>query len=312
MKFSHWRAALEVSRQNLNVTESAKHLFVSQSVISKQIRALEAELGVQIFERSGKRFVGITRAGQKLLKMAGDLMDNAHNIERAAREFSGDSGAIRLAATHFELVNFLPKVFHRFKTAQHQVELILQEGTANQIAPWVLSGEVDFGILATPTLDVSGLVALPFLEIPLILIAAADFKGIQKDNFKIENLSNLPLILPHISLDLRDKINKVFQYYDLKPKVVLDALNTETMKVWVLEHLGVAIVPENVLNEYEKEKFKIINISAIFPKLQARILIRRGAFLRRPDYSFIQLFAPHLTMHIIDSALNGEGKDHFL
>ena len=312
MKLSHWRAALEVSRQNLNVTESAKRLFVSQSVISKQIRALESELGVQIFERSGKRFVGITRAGQKLLKMAGDLMDNAHNIERAAREFSGDSGSIRVAATHFELTSFLPQIFQKFKTAQHKAELMLQEGTANQIAPWVLAGEVDFGILATPTFDVSGLVALPFAEIPLILIAAQDFKGLKKDDFKIENLSNLPLILPHISLDLRNKIENVFAYYDLKPKVVLDALNTDTMKVWVSQHLGVAILPENVLNEKEKEKFKIINISANFPKLQARILIRRGAFLRRPDYAFIQLFAPHLTMHIIDSALNGEGKDHFL
>ncbi len=315
MKLSQWRAALEVSRQNLNVTESARRLFVSQSVISKQIRALETELGVKIFERSGKRFVGTTRAGKKLLQMAGALMDNAQNIERAAREFSGDSGSIRLAATHFELATFLPEIFQKFQNSKYSAELLLQQGAAAQIAPWVLSGEVDLGVLASPTMDEPGIIAFPFSEFPLILIAAPDFKNLhllESNPFQIENLIHFPLILPHISLDIRAKIEKVFQYYDLKPKVVFDSLDIDSMKTWVLNKLGIAILPENAIKDNEKQRFRIFHISNFFPKLQARILIRRGAFLRRSDYAFIQLFAPHLTMNVIDSALNGDEKDHFL
>lgn len=315
MKFSQWRAALEVLNQNLNVSESAKRLFVSQSVISKQIRALEAELGVQIFERSGKRFVGTTRAGEKLLNMANQMMKDAHNIERAAREFSGDSGAIRLAATHSSLNSFLPAIFKTFKEKHAQTELLVQEGTSLEIAQQVASAEVDLGVLLSLYFNHPHLVALPFLEIPFVLIAHPNFPKLELLNpmpFQLENLNYFPLILPHITLDFREKIEKVFHYYHLKPKIIMDSLNTNTMKTWVLNQFGLAILPENSLNENEKEQFKIFNIASFFPKIQARLLIRKGSFLRRAEYNFIQLFAPHFNIHFVDAALHGNHQDCFL
>ncbi len=316
-KFTQWRAALEVLRQNLNVTEASKRLFISQSVISKQIRALESELGVKIFERNGKRFVGTTRVGKKLLQMAARLIEDAHNMERAAREFSGDSGIIRIASTHFLLAHVLPPILKKFQEMQPQTQIVVEEGTPPQIAPWVESGEVDWGVQISAHFEENpALVALPFAEFSFVLIAHPNFPGLEEllnsSPFKLENLNPFPLILPPPSLDVRAKMEKVLDYYHLKPKIIFNALTVEAMKIWVLNQFGLAMIPENALNEKEKAEFKVFNISSFFPKIQARILIRRGAFLRRADYAFIQLFASHFTMAVIDSALNGNARDDFL
>src|SRR5204863_9536879 len=101
MKLQQLRYIVEVARCGLNVTDAAANLYTSQPGISKQIRLLEDELGIQIFQRSGKHFASITQAGLSTIKRADEVLLQVKNIKDLASEFSDEgSGSLSIATTH--------------------------------------------------------------------------------------------------------------------------------------------------------------------------------------------------------------------
>ena len=115
MNFQQLRIVRETVRQNFNLTETGKALFTSQSGVSKGLKELEDELGVEIFSRFGKRLVGLTEAGGDLLKVVDRILLDAENIKRVALQFSGrKKGNLTVATTHTQARYVLPEIIKRF------------------------------------------------------------------------------------------------------------------------------------------------------------------------------------------------------
>jgi len=152
MNFQQLRIVHETVRRNFNLTEVAAALFTSQSGVSKHIKDLEDELGLELFVRKGKRLLGLTEPGEELAVVVDRMLMDARNIKGIAAQFSNkDHGQLTIATTHTQARYALPRVVTRFKQAYPKVHLVLHQASPNEIATMLQDGRADIGI-ATETL----------------------------------------------------------------------------------------------------------------------------------------------------------------
>ena len=145
MKLQQLRYIWEVAHHDLNVSATAQSLFTSQPGISKQIRLLEDELGVEIFSRSGKHLTRVTPAGESILRVVGDIMSQVASIKEIAQEFNNEQkGDLSIATTHTQARYVLPSVIDRFMNRFPDVSLHMHQGNPAQIAEMAADGTVDF------------------------------------------------------------------------------------------------------------------------------------------------------------------------
>ena len=135
MKLQQLRYIWEVAHHDLNVSATAQSLFTSQPGISKQIRLLEDELGVEVFARSGKHLTRVTPAGERIITTAGEILRKCESIKQIAQEFSNEKrGTLSIATTHTQARYALPQVISAFIKQYPDVSLHMHQGTPTQIA----------------------------------------------------------------------------------------------------------------------------------------------------------------------------------
>lgn len=308
MKLQQLRYIVEIQRQGLNVSEAAEALFTSQPGISKQVRMLEDELGIVIFERSGKRFVGVTEPGQVVLRIAEQMLREAENLRRVGQEYAaGDTGSLILAATHTQARYVLPLVVRDFLARYPKVQLEIRQGDPSQIAEWMTSGEADIGI-ATEVFDqFDRLVTLPVRQWSHCVIAPENHPITKFQPLDLVELARWPLITDDASLSGRSRISRAFERFGLKPSIVLTALDSEVIKTYVSLGLGLGIISALAYDKNHDTGLVALEASHLFESNTTRLALRRGAYLRSYEYHFIELFAPLLQRKVVDMAIQGGG-----
>lgn len=313
MKLQQLRYIVEIRRQGLNVSEAAESLYTSQPGISKQVKLLEDELGVAIFERSGKRFTGVTEPGRTVLSIAERILAEAENLKRACADFTaGDSGRLVLAATHTQARYALPVVVRDFVARHPGVKLEMHQGSPTQIAEWVLAGDADLGI-ATEALDqYPQLITLPVRQWNHCVIAPAGHPVLQSQPLSLHELVKWPLITYDTAFTGRSRINRAFERIGTQPNVALTALDADVIKTYVSLGLGLGIVSALAFDAQRDSGLVAMDASHLFESNTTRLALRRGSYLRRHDYDLIELFAPHLTRRVVDMTLQGGGEAYQL
>ena len=313
MKLQQLRYIVEIQRQGLNVSEAAETLFTSQPGISKQVKLLEDELGISIFERSGKRFTGVTEPGKVVLNIAERILREAENLKRASAEFAtGDTGRLVLAATHTQARYALPLVVRDFVAQHPTVKLELHQGSPTQIAEWVVNGEADLGI-ATEALDqYPQLVTLPVRQWSHCVIAPDGHPILKSQPLSLAELAKWPLITYDTAFTGRSRINRAFERIGAVPNVALTALDADVIKTYVSLDLGLGIISALAFDAQRDSGLAAVDASHLFESNTTRLALRRGTYLRRYDYDFIGLFATHLTRRVVDMALQGGGAEYQL
>ncbi len=310
MKLQQLRYLVEVSRCGLNVSEAADALYTSQPGISKQIKLLEDELGVIVFERSGKRLTAITQPGRVVLDIAERMLREAENIRRVGEEYAaGDSGSLVIATTHTQARYALPAVVKRFVERHPKVRLSLHQGHPAQIAEWTLQGEADIAI-ATEALDqYPQLVMLPCYQWVHCVIAPDAHPILEETTLALAALARWPLITYDTAFAGRSRINKAFDLAQLTPNIVLTATDADVIKTYVSLGLGLGIIARMAFDPLRDGGLQAIAADHLFGSNTTRIGLRRGTYLRRYEYDFIELFASHLTRKAVDMAMAGGGQE---
>lgn len=313
MKLQQLRYIVEVQRQGLNVSEAAESLYTSQPGISKQVKLLEDELGVAIFERSGKRFTGITEPGRTVLEIAERILREAENLKRASADFaSGESGRLVLAATHTQARYALPVVVRDFVNQHPTVKLEMHQGSPIQIAEWVVNGEADIGI-ATESLDqYSQLVTLPVRQWCHCVIVPEGHPILNHLPLSLNELARWPLVTYDTAFTGRSHINRAFERIGTLPNVVLTALDADVIKTYVNLGLGLGIISGLAFDAQRDVGLVAIDAAHLFESNTTRLALRRGTYLRRYDYDLISLFAPHLSRRVVEMAMQGGGVEYQL
>ena len=310
MKLQQLRYLVEVERRGLSVSAAAEALFTSQPGVSKQIGLLEEELGVTIFERTGKRLGGITAPGQILLAMARRILSEAQNMKRVGEDYAAESsGLLSIATTHTQARYTLPSVIQRFVQRHPGIRLHIQQGSPLQVAAWVLDGGADLGV-ATEALDRHAeLLTLPCFQWAHLVVTPSGHPLHARQPLTLAALAEYPLITYDATFTGRSHIDRAFERQSLRPNVMLTAIDSDVIKTYVGLGLGVGIIAEMAFDPTRDEALAAIRASHLFEGNTTRLAFRRDAWLRAYEYDFMELLAPHLTRRVVEAALKGAGAD---
>jgi LysR family cys regulon transcriptional activator len=307
MKLQQLRCLTEVARRGLNVSEAAEALHTSQPGVSKQIRALEDELGVEVFVRHGKRLVAVTEPGKAVVAIAERMLAEAANLRRAGEEFANDQlGTLTIAATHTQARYALPKAVAAFKRRYPKVELRLQQGNPTQICEQVLTGDADLGVATEMIAQYPDLVSLPVYQWNRCVVVPPKHPLLKEAPLTLEKLAEHPIVTYDFAFANRSLVQKAFEARGLKPHVVLSAQDSDVIKTYVELGLGVGILAKMAFDAKRDVMLRAIDASHLFESSTTRLGIKRGAYLRRYAYDFIGMFAPHLPATTVEQAVKGQ------
>jgi len=310
MKLQQLRYIWEVARHDLNVSATAESLYTSQPGISKQIRMLEDELGIQIFQRSGKHLTEITRAGESIIGIAGEILDKVDNIKQISQEFSDkERGALSIATTHTQARYVLPDIIRQFISRYPQVSLHMHQGTPVQISELAAKGTVDFAI-ATEALELfDNLIMMPCYRWNRSVIVRHDHPLASTTPLTLETLAEYPIVTYVFGFTGRSQLDQAFNAAGLTPKVVFTATDADVIKTYVRLGLGVGIVASMAHDPDQDNDLMAVDASHLFEPSTTKIGFRRGTYLRSYMYDLIELFAPHLTRPVVEEATRTHSKE---
>ncbi len=304
MNFQQLRYIREVVRCGLNISAAANVLHTAQPGISSQIRQLEEELKVQIFERNGKRLVGITQPGRAVLAMAERVLRELEHIKQVGFEYTDDiGGSLSIATTHTQARYALPPVIKTFAERYPNVRLHLHQGNPMQIAQLAASGVADVAI-ATEGIDLfEDLVVMPCYEWNHCVIAPPGLPILRDTPLTLDKIAEYPIVTYDFSFAGRVKINEAFERAGLRPNVVFSAIDSDVIKTYVEIGIGIGLMASMAFNPERDTNLRMLDASHLFEPCTTRLGIRRGSHLRGYTYAFIEMFAAHLDRQAVDKAM---------
>jgi LysR family cys regulon transcriptional activator len=308
MNFQQLRAVRETTRSGFNLTYVAGILHASQPGVSRQIRELEEELGIEIFVRAGKRLTGLTPPGEALLPIVERLLLEADNMKQVGAEFRAlASGTLSIAATHSQARYALPTVVRDFRQVYPEVTLNLHQGSPRQVAEMLLNGEADIGVATEALADYPHLVALPCYRWTHSIVVPPGHPLLEiAGRVTLEQLSRYPIITYEAGYTGRAHIDEAFARVGLRASVVLSAMDADVIKTYVELGMGVGIVASIAFEAERDRTLRALDAGHLFEVNLTRLAVRRGAWLRGYVYAFIESFAPTLTRRAVELALASE------
>ena len=305
MNFQQLRFVREAVRRNFNLTEVAAALYATQPGVSRAIKELEDELGVEVFVRRGKRLVGLTEPGRALIDVVDRMLTDAQNLRTIAERFSSEeTGSLVLATTHTQARYALPPVIKQFKARYPRVHLGLHQGSPQQIADMVSKGQADIGI-STEALDTyPDLVTFPCYTWHHAVIVPAGHALESVRPLTLEAIAEHPIITYDQAFTGRSHIDAAFAGEGLAPDIVLTAIDADVIKTYVEIGLGIGIVASMAFDAARDQSLVMLETGELFEPNTTRLGVRRGSFLRSYATEFIRLLAPAVGEGDLQSVLD--------
>jgi len=299
MNFQQLRSIREAARCGFNLTEVANTLFTSQPGVSRQIREVEDELGVEIFERNGKRLTGLTEPGKGILQIIERLLVEAENLQRASDDYTDHTkGTLTIATTHTQARYVLPRVVQAFRHAFPDVRIALQQSSPEHIADLVLSGKADIGIATEGLSQYKDLASFACYEWSHVLVVSQGHPLLalsKEEPVNLKDLATWPLITYDVGFTGRGHIDEAFRLNGQQADIVLTAMDADVIAQYVALGMGVGIVASMAVESLHAHGLQTIPASHLFSSNVTRLAVRRGTYLRSYVIDFIQQFSPKLS-----------------
>ncbi len=310
MNFQQLRIIREAARRNFNFTEVANALFTSQSGVSKHIKDLEDELGIEIFVRRGKRVQGLTEPGKELLVIVERMLGDAQNIRKLAEHFSNqDVGQLVVATTHTQARYALPAIVSEFKERFPKVHLVLHQGSPQEICNMLLSGDADIGIATERLSQLPEVASFPFYDWHHGVIVPDGHPLLAEPVLTLENMAKYPIVTYQDGFTGRAIIDQAFATEGLVPDIVMSALDADVIKAYVELGLGIGIIAPMAFDARRDAGLKLLPAAHLFEANHTVIAVRRGHYLRGFVYAWLELSNPTLTMQQVRSVLSPTAED---
>ncbi|MGD8175782.1 CysB family HTH-type transcriptional regulator [Marinimicrobium sp. ARAG 43.8] len=309
MNFQQLRIVRETVRRNFNLTDVAANLYTSQSGVSKHIRDLEEELGLELYVRKGKRLLGLTEPGKELVKVVERLLLEAENIRNLSEQYTGrDVGQLTLATTHTQARYSLPPVVTAFKQQYPKVKLRLHQGSPGEILRMLREGEADIGVATEALSNVSDLVTFPYYRWHHGVIVPEGHPLSELPALTLEAIAEYPVITYHEGFTGRDKVDRAFSEAGLTPDIAMSALDADVIKSYVELGQGVGIIASMAFNPEREPGLRLLDASALFEENTTSLAVRRGHLLRQYAIDFLRYCSPELTAEAVNDKLLISGK----
>lgn len=291
MEFKQLKTLQALVTNDFSVSRTAKQLFLVQSAVSQQMIRLERELETEIFVRKGKRLTGLTRFGQQVVDEATRALRAIDNIRLLAEDARNDGqGILRIGCTHTQARYMLPPVIRGFNRAYPGIELQIHQGNPKQLVTWAENDEVDFSI-CTEELDQSGqLQSVACYRWNRCLIAPPGHPLMSANEVTLADLCAYPIITYVLGFTGRKHFNERFAQAGLKPDIVLSAADTDIIKAYVQDGLGIGVIASMAYDEATDSQWGERDLSHLFGWETTRIAFQKNKRIRRYQQTFIELF----------------------
>jgi LysR family cys regulon transcriptional activator len=300
VNFQQLRIIRETVRRQFNLTDVANALHTSQSGVSKHIKDLEDELGVELFVRKGKRLLGLTEPGQELVGIVERILLDTQNIKKLAEQFSNkDRGHLTVATTHTQARYALPRVVTEFKKEFQKVNLVLHEASPAEIVEMLRDGRADIGIATEALQDVPELAAFPWYSWHHGVIVAKGHPLTEKQPLSLDAIAEWPIVTYQTGFTGRGRIDDAFDRAEIVPDFVMTALDADVIKAYVELELGIGIVASMAFDPERDRGLELLDATALFAANTSRIAVRRGTYLRTYAYRFIELCSAELAQSLV-------------
>lgn len=297
MNFQQLKIIKEAARCDFNLTEVANTLFTSQSGVSRHIRDLEDELGVEIFIRRGKRLLGMTEPGKALLTIAERILDEAGKVRRLADVFTNEtSGVLTIATTHTQARYSLPRVIKAFRALYPGVRLELNQGSPQEIVAMLLAGDADIGIASEQVINTPSLAAFPWFSWHHALLVPKGHELEQQQPVSLDALSRFPLITYRQGITGRSRVDRAFQAAGLQPDIVLSAQDSDVVKTYVELGLGVGVLADQACQLAEHSGLTRLEAKHLFESNTVWLGLKRGQLQRNFVWQFLELCNANLSL----------------
>ncbi|ENP8339697.1 HTH-type transcriptional regulator CysB [Vibrio harveyi] len=305
MKLQQLKYIVEVVNHNLNVSATAESLYTSQPGISKQVRLLEDELGIQIFERSGKHLTQVTPAGEEIVRISQEILARVESIKAVAGEHTHpEMGTLNISTTHTQARYALPDVIKGFTARYPKVSLHMHQGTPSQMSEAIAKGTANFAI-ATEALHLyQDAIMLPCYHWNRSIVVPKEHPLAKKGTVTIHDLAAYPLVTYVFGFTGRSELDTAFNREGLTPRVVFTATDADVIKTYVRMGIGVGVIASMAVDEDQDSDLVAIDASHLFGASTTSIGFRRGTFLRSYMFDFMERFAPHLTRPVVEQAIS--------
>lgn len=306
MNFQQLRIIRAALRHDLNLTEVADALHTSQSGVSKHIKDLEDELGVEIFVRHGKRLTGVTAPGRELAVIVERILLDTANIKNLAEQFaSRDEGQLVIATTHTQARYALPPVVTKFRQEFPKVKLVLREASPTEIVDMLVDGAADIGMATEALGSHDELVSFPYYSWHHGVVVQAGHPLVAKASRRLglADIAAYPIITYHTGFTRRACIDEAFATAGLEPQITMAAIDADVIKAYVALGMGVGIIASMAFDAGRDGGLALLDASHLFAKSTSRIAVRRGAYLRRFAHTFLEMCQPDLDEKTVKTAL---------
>ena len=275
-----------------SISKAGEELFLSQPTVSLQIRALERELCVQVFERRGP-VINLTPDGQILYELAKPLISGIDNLSQNFNSLAGrmESGELHITAGQTACMYLLPKYIAKFKEEYPNIHVRLSNNTGKEGRALLKSDAVDFAV-GTMADNAEGMVFEELFQYEPVLIMPEDHPLASKKDVTLQDISPYGLILPPRELSTWRKVDKIFTEQGIEYQVSMEVGGWEVIKTYVEEGMGISIV--SCLCLTGKEHLKAISLEKYFPKQVYGAVIRKGKFLTPQARGFLEILSSEL------------------
>lgn len=303
MKLQQLKYLLAIVDNGLNITAAAERMYTSQPGVSKQLKLLEEELGVQLFTRKGKSLGAITSAGDQVIDRARIIMREVENIRSLASDYyQEEEGSLSIATTHTQARYVLPEIVAEFRKRFPKIGLNLHQGTSEQIADMVAANDIDFAIATGSSELFADLMLVPSYHWDRSIVVPKGHDLTRLDRkITLQDLAKFPLVTYVFSFGGQSSLKRAFEDQDLEPDVVFTARDADVIKTYVRMGLGVGIVASMAAECADRKDLQVIDAEGLFPRSTTWIGYRKDTVLRRYMIDFIQLFASHLSPQQLDA-----------
>ena len=298
MKLQQLRCIFEVVQNDFNISKAANSLHTSQPGVSKQIQLLEDEVGVHIFQRNGKRLTGLTEPGQQVFDSIAEIIREEKNIKRVSEEYEKkDTGNFTIATTHTQARYKLPIVVEEFVKKYPKINLNIHQGNPSQVTEQIVNGDADVGI-ATESIGLHDKIfCIPCYSWNRIIVMPKSHPLNEEKIITLEHLATYPLITYDYAFTGSTIVSKVFKESNLKPNMMLTAIDADVIKTYVNLNLGIGLIAEMAFDSSKDIDLVSRDVSHLFPLSTTYLGIRKDTFIRASTFDFIKMFTPQMTEH---------------
>lgn len=304
MKIHQLRYVHEVAKNKLNISTAAEALHTSQPGVSKQIQLLEEELGLQIFQRNGKRLIGVTEPGEIVIQLAQRIMREMESIKRVGDEFSNvTTGSLTIATTHTQARYKLPAAVKAFIQMHPEIKLTIHQGSPKQVSEQIVSGEADVGIATESISQYDEILCLPCYQWNRCVVVPHDHPLLNDLPLTLEKIASYPIVTYDYGFTGGTLVGSVFHDAGIEPNVVLTAIDADVIKTYVTLGLGIGLLAQMAYDPVRDSNLAMLDVSYLFPMSTTYLGVRKDAFLRGFMIDFMQLLAPAYSRKEIQRAL---------